>query len=541
MMKHPLSALLLAAALTGPVAASALDLARSLAQAGDGPAEIVVDGVADVREPLRIPESVTLKFAPGGRLRVAEGVTVEILGGIDAAPGAWIFEGPGRVAGHPLVPTIRPEWFARGRYNDEDYDWSPAIMKALRLASGGVRHVSLLNRRYNLQHPLLMIPGPGPEDSFAGIVLEGAVRSSQYQLGTLLVGNTGTGKPVIETSDTDGVTLKNLGILRGTKTPGDIGLLQARANRTTWAGDQLHENLFIDMGSEPAANNGFGTIGVANIAAEETKYHNLQVWANLPLLISWTGGESDERLKKLLRTNADLKTDTALVLRSASDLKPTDGYSNTVFALTGLGRLIAYDYVSPVVLINMAGMVDLGHTFLQKRVLHGNAAGKKEGTAGHVYAIEAWNIFQFRHWGSAEGCHGYLLNRRGLYHADVTATIAGHGEKDLPAILLLDDGSDDTLPYHTTLSNARFSIFTYDEERPLVQARDLEGKENPGRFLIRNCEFRTNQPFNPDSAPPENLLARTFGTSWYYADGHIAAGSRTFLPEPGATAKTGQP
>jgi hypothetical protein len=532
MMKQPILALLLAAVSANPVPASALNLARSLAEAGDRPAEIVIDRVADVREPLRIPESVTLRFPLGGRLRVAEGVTVEIFGGIDAAPAAWIFEGPGRIAGHPLVPTIRPEWFAQGRYNDEDYDWSPAIMKALRLASGGVRHVSLLNRRYNLAHPLVMVPGPGPGDNFTGVVLEGAVRSSQFKLGTLLLGNTGKGKPVIETSDTDGVTLKNLGILRGTKTPGDIGLLQARANRKTWAGDQLHENLFIDMGSEPAANSGFGTIGVANIAAEETKYHNLQVWANLPLLISWTGGDSDERLKKLLRTNADLKTDTALVLRSASDLKPTDGSSNTVFALTGLGRLIAYDYVSPVVLINMGGMVDLCHTFLQKRMSSRNEAGGGRAGKGHVYAVEAWNIFQFRHRGSVEGCHGYLLNRRGLYNADVTATIAGHGKKDLPAILLLDDGSDDTLNYHTTMYDSRFSIFTYDEERPLVQARDLDGKQNPGRFLVRNCEFRTNQSFNKASAPSEELLARTFGTAWYFANGHIAAGSRTLLPEP---------
>ena len=508
---------------------SAADLAQMLKAAPDKETTIEIGQPVEVYGSLEVPANVTLRFTRGGELQLAAGALLNYAGGLEAGP-FRIFSGEGQVKGHTLVDTIRPEWFYNGAYDSEEADWSGAIMRALRWAGDGVRHVSLLNRRYNLNSPLLMVPQAKDGGNFHGVVLEGAVRSTQHKRGTLLVGNTGAGKPVIETSDSDGIALKKIGLVRGTRNPSDIGLLQARANRTKWAGDQFHDNLFVDMGSSPEANGGFGTIGVVNIAAEETRYHNLQVWANLPLIISWSGGDSDKRLHQMLRTNPDLKTDTRLVIESAADLKPTDGYSNTVFALTGLGRLVAYDYVSPVVLINMGGMVDLGHTFMQKRMSSANAAGSKDGS-GHLYALEVWNGFRLRHWGSVEGCHGYLLNRRGLYNAEFDITLAGHGEKNLPAILLLDDGSDDTLDYHVTLYDVDCSIFTYDEERPLIQARDLEGKPNPGRFLIRNSAFRTNQRYDDSSRPSAELLAQTAGTWWYFANGRIAPGSREFIPE----------
>jgi hypothetical protein len=72
----------------------------------------------------------------------------------------------------------------------------------------------------------------------------------------------------------------------------------------------------------------------------------------------------------------------------------------------------------------------------------------------------------------------------------------------------------------------------YDEERPLIQARDLEGRPAPGRFLIRNSVFRTNQPYDDSSKPSAELLSQTAGTWWYLANGHIPAGSREFAPEP---------
>ena len=522
--------------------AHAAELASQIAALGDQLGEVVIRETWDVKDNLTVPENVTLQFHPGGALNIAKEKTLTLQGGIEAGP-FRIFSGAGSVAGSPKVRSILPEWFFDGKYNDETVDWSDAINQAIALATQGTRHVSLLNRRYNVRKVIsLATTEPG---SIANgrdrqsVTLEGAVRSTQFQLGTLLIGNTGTGNAAIETSNSDGIHLKNIGVIRGKTTPSDIGLLQARCEGTMWAGDQYHENVFVDMGSAVSVNNGFGTIGVVNIAGEETRWHNLQVWANLPLIISWSGGRSDDPLAQILRTNGDLKTSTKLEIKSSVGLQPVNGYSNTVFCLTGLGRLIAYDYVSPCVLINMGGMVDLGWTFMQKRESGANEAGfTVEGKGRHNYPVEIWNCFQYQHRGSIEGCKGYLLNRRGLYNADVTVTIAGGGEKSLPAILLLDDGTDDRLNYHTHLQDCRFSVFSFDEERPLIASRNLDGTDSPTRFVLRNCDLKTNQPFHNKSAPNTALLERTFGTAWFFSNGHIPVGSRDFVPEPGPAGVT---
>ncbi len=513
---------------------NASELAQRIAAQGDVVGEIHITTQIPVNADLTVPENITLKISAGGGFRIATGSTLTINGGLEA--GYYrIFSGEGQLAGTPKIPAVLPEWFHDGKYNDEADDWSPAINRALAWAAHGVHKVSLLNRRYNVAK-VIRLGGNKPQN-FSGVTLEGSVRSGQYEKGTLLLGNTGSGNPVIECSNADSIHLKNLGILRGSRSPSDIGILQARCAGRMWAGDQYHENIYINMGSAVKANNGFGTIGVINIAGEETRYHNLQVWANLPLIISWSGGRETaggtdvRRFPALRRTNGDYVSDTALEVKSALGLESVAGYSNTVFALTGLNRLVAYDYVSPCVLINMAGMVDLGWTFMQKRNSGEDGAGFKHQNGSHVYALEIWNCFQFNHTGSIEGARGYLLNRRGLYNATAKVTIAGSGEKSLPAILLLDDGSDDKNDFHTNLNDCRFSIFSYDLNRPAVASRNLNGSAETTRFILRNCDIRTNQPYSGGQPNPA-LAKRTPGTAWYFGDGHIPPGGRDFIAEP---------
>jgi len=355
-----------------------------------------------------------------------------------------------------------------------DTDWGVAINRAIEAARQGVKVVRLRCRKYVVRTPLNLA---GRKDrNLAGLRLEGAARSTQYKRGTLLVGETGPGNCVIDTSDSDGIHLKNVGIVRGKTSPSTIGLLQARAVQRGWAGDQFHENLYIDMGSDPAANGGLGTIGVVNVAGEETRWQNLQVWANLPLALSWC--------RSIRRTRADLMGETKdYALHTVwPDNPPVKTGSNTVFAITGLGRLIAYDYVSPCILINCAGTVDLGHTFLQMRI--SGQRGVEAGT--YRYAIENWNCYQFRHFGAAEGCGGYLLNRRDFQNADINLRLAGTGETTRPVIQLYDDGGE------YRFEGVDFKAHIFDSKRPLFGFRRYGAHSKPHPFRLCGNRFVVN-------------------------------------------------
>ena len=369
---------------------------------------------------------------------------------------------------------VRPEWVVTEE--TPDTDWGKAINRAIDRALEGPRVVRLRCRRYVVRTPVNLAGRKGR--NVAGLRLEGAARSTQYKRGTLLVGETGPGNCVVDTSDSDGVHLRDIGILRGEQNPSSIGLLQARGEHHGWAGDQFHENLFVDMGSDPAANGGLGTIGVVNVAGEETRWQNLQVWANLPLVLSWS--------RAIRRTRADLTGETpGVVLHTVwPDNPPVKSGSNTVFAVTGLGRLIAYDFVSPCVLINCAGTVDLGHTFLQMR-----ASGSKTVNAGdYRYAIENWNCYQFRHFGAAEGCGGYLLNRRDFQNAEINLRLAATGETKRPVIQLYDDGGQ------YRFEGIDFKAHIFDKERALFGFRRYGAHSKPSPFRLQRNRFVVNLP-----------------------------------------------
>jgi hypothetical protein len=89
------------------------------------------------------------------------------------------------------------------------------------------------------------------------------------------------------------------------------------------------------LAGSPSANHGIGTIGIINLAGEETRWENLQVWANLPLVITWTDS--------FARTNGDMSGQIGCGVTSSVGSTMATNASNTVFMLSGLGRLIAYD------------------------------------------------------------------------------------------------------------------------------------------------------------------------------------------------------
>ncbi|MFZ4682377.1 MAG: hypothetical protein ACOYMS_07735 [Terrimicrobiaceae bacterium] len=433
------------------------------------------DRLVVVREPIAVGEDTTvpkgrhLRVEPGGIIKIAAGVTLTIDGGLEA--GAYqIFSGDGNVAGDAKIERVLPEWFFDGNYDDEASDWSDAINKSINFAANNCLTVFLGPQVYNVNSTVDLTSTP--QRQRAGMKLMGALRSTQYERGTALLGNTGPGNPILETTDTDGIHVVNLALRAGKKNPSTIGLLQARGTGTGWGGDHVYDNLYVNMGSVPAANDGVGTIGVVNLAGEETRYENLQVWANLPVVLTWD--------RTFMVTNPELNgTSRHLTVKSPAGLPLAEKASSTVYAFTGLGRLIALDHISPVLLMNAAGTVDMGHTFMQRRDAD-PAAGR---VGDYVAAIESWNCYQFRHFGSLEGLPVYMLSRRDLTEAEIHVRIAGAEAKGRPLIQLYDDGG----PY--IFRNVNMVYYTYDTDRPLI---DYKRFNEAGGFKIESSSFRGN-------------------------------------------------
>jgi len=85
------------------------------------------------RSSTTVPGNITLVFENGARLRIPEGVTLTINGGIEAAPMQQIFSGDGKVTGSPNVTVIHPEWWTENAEPGKT-DMTHALQAAFDLA-----------------------------------------------------------------------------------------------------------------------------------------------------------------------------------------------------------------------------------------------------------------------------------------------------------------------------------------------------------------------------------------------------------------------
>jgi Pectate lyase superfamily protein len=183
-------------------------------------------------------------------------------------------------------------------------------------------------------------------------------RSSDYKKGTLLLGETGN-NPVIDTTGSSAVVIENCGIISGVNNPSKIGILQARPDGGTgWCGRHKYTNLFIDIGSDLAANGKIGTIGFINIAGEESEYNNIEIWANT----CYVNNKS-----KNIRTSNLNGTFNNFTVTSPFGIPITPSGSNTTYTFSGMCRMISFEYFTPAVLIDDSTGFNLGDTFIQKR------------------------------------------------------------------------------------------------------------------------------------------------------------------------------
>ncbi len=330
-------------------------------------------------------------------------------------------------------------------------------------------------------------------------------RSSQYSQGTLLIGETGS-KPVIETTGTDGTTITNCGIIAGQNNPSQIGILQARsAVGTFWCHRHKYTNLYVNLNSNILANNGLGTIGILNIAAEESEYSNIEIWANICFVAS---NSKNIRVSILGGSGANFKNFNAI---SSFNIPLADGASTTVHNFTGANRLISFDFFSPALLFYYTASVNLGSTYINKISSGGN------NPRNYSYAIELWSCTNFYHMGNIEGCGQYMLLRAELTNAFINVTLTTSDEGNVsnqPLLLCWDIGSTFYILNSTiTINFAPYLVSTINKNQPLIGT--IPYNSNPSsKFLIKNTTFKDNR--NYDISYIDTITAGNSTNSIYY-------------------------
>jgi hypothetical protein len=331
-----------------------------------------------------------------------------------------------------------------------------------------------------------------------GTHLEFELRNASTEQGTLLVGETGE-KPIIETTGSDGIFLENVGMISASNSTNEsrIGILHARpAPAGNSAFRHVYENLYIRLTSQIGVNGGLGSIGLINIASEETNYHNLEVWANTAVVVSDTG--------LVEFTNKDLNGRLTYQIKSAFGFTFEPHGSTTGISFGGDSRLISWDYFSPIVLFH--GSINQGYSFDNVGFIKflpsqqgGLAYGPSSGdgfvaTGKYCYAIEtSANLDRLKLFGQMEGCSRFMLLKGTMNRCDIELGLAGwnnngnFNDKSFPYIAL-DQKGINNFGLRNWIRHSKFKMTTDTDSTvpflgflsPLTTAMELE---------IANCEF----------------------------------------------------
>lgn len=240
-----------------------------------------------VKGTMKIPENVTLRFHRGAVLHVAQTGSLLIFGGIEA--GLYtIFSGEGHIAGEPQIRAVYPQWF--GAVGNGAHDDTEALQRAIDFACRGhVFLVDLGRGHYRVTKTLNCTNNRQP-----GTIFRDGLRIVGSSLnGTLLIGQTGSGHAVIDTSGSQWLELHNFRIISGQKNKSTVGIFTGCPKACPQSQNQVY-HISIMLHDDMLANDGNGTIGIWNYAAEEHTYQSVYIHANRPVVLWAFNGEAPD-------------------------------------------------------------------------------------------------------------------------------------------------------------------------------------------------------------------------------------------------------
>lgn len=355
---------------------------------------------------LTIPANVDLKFQPGAVLSVSKGVTLSINGGIEAGL-RQIFTGEGIVDGIPKIIEVYPQWF--GAKGDGKADDTRALQDAIDFACRtGIKAVNLNRGKYRVTKTINCTntrrPGTIDRDGLRIYGMAGIVCGSGR---TVIVGETGAGHAIIEISGIQGGEFENFSLFSGKNNPSTVGLFMGIPKLLP----QCQNNVIhirIGMHDDMSANDGLGTIGLWNFAAEENTYHSVYFTANRPVILSAFNGFPNP--SGPLNLNYKYSYVEQLKVHSLG----VTAFSGECFLRARGG--------GPVITTQCANSVQLGSTYI---------GAFNKGTA----AIEMYGSLEnLNYFGTVEGVGTFLVNNGKIKNSTISALFGGTYDKDAPII-----------------------------------------------------------------------------------------------------------
>jgi hypothetical protein len=412
-----------------------------------------------------------------------QSLTRENVGNIPgASPATW-----GRVSFYgrtreEIAAAVMPTDFSYPelnvlRYGADNTGRSPcdaAISKALSVAcpiagsAGGARRVDFPAGDYLVTSPIDL-----SNSRQSGTHLkDGLMVKGDSAGGTRIIGKTGSGKAVIETTGAQWLSIEDLTITGAPTGFSTVGIFQGLSKTLGETQNQKFTRLVILMNDDPSANGGAGSVGIWNFGAEESTYDTIWVHANLPMMLTAHNPSPSTGFK----TPASYQSLAAV-------------HSLGVTTFTGECFLVAVNKRQPSIITEDTNSMKFANTYLANL-----------GTGGTNES--AWKVY-----GSLAGVdyngliesHARLLEVSGTVQgANMRVTFGGVDSPKTERLLLHRGGQGQLL-------NSTFNMVdNVASARPLLAANPASPNELISCY-IANCSFKMNcdQQY---TAIPENLL-----------------------------------
>ncbi len=277
--------------------------------------------------------------------------------------------------------------------------------------------------------------------------------------GTRLIGQTGPGKAVIETTGSQWLSIEDLTIGVAEAGASTVGIFQGLSTTLRQTNNQKFSRLVIHMNDNALANGGAGSVGIWNFGSEENTYDTIWINANLPLMF----------------TAHNPSPNTGFTTPSSyQNLATTNSLGLSTFV--GECFLVTLNKRQPSIISEDANSMKFGNAYFANIGVGGNNQS-------------AWKVY-----GSLIGVdfnglietHARLLDITGIVvGARMRVTFGGIDNGTIERILLNRGGQGQLL-------NSQFNITdNASPARQLFAANPSTVSERISCF-IANCEFRVN-------------------------------------------------